>query len=132
MPYGVYGGLVAVNLPASASHITMTGAGPLAVKGGEGPTWLLAAPVTLGPGTTSTAVVTFDMPGHHGSMTVVPSARVPAGAVERQRSDLRRHCADHHQPGNRASPTMVQWPSTSCPHEMATVGAARSRPPADP
>ncbi len=33
-------GLVAANLPARASHITMTGAGPLAVKGAEGPTWV--------------------------------------------------------------------------------------------
>jgi hypothetical protein len=76
--YGGYFGLVAVNLPGAASHITMTGAGPLAVKGGEGPTWVLAAPVTIPDGARSTVVVHFQMPGHHGSMTVVPSARIPA------------------------------------------------------
>ena len=76
--YGGYFGLVAVNLPAAASHFTMTGAGPLAVRGAEGPTWMLAAPVTIPDGTTSTVVVRFEMPGHHGSMTVVPSARIPA------------------------------------------------------
>ncbi len=76
--YGGYFGLVAANLPAAASDISMTGAGPLAVKGGEGPTWVLAAPVTIADGTTSTVVVRFQMPGQHGSMTVVPSARVPA------------------------------------------------------
>jgi len=76
--YGGYFGLVAANLPASASHITMTGAGPLAVKGPEGPTWVVAAPITIPAGTTATVVVRFEMPGHHGSMTVVPSARIPA------------------------------------------------------
>ncbi len=76
--YGGYRGLISTNLPALASHITMTGAGPLAVKGAEGPTWVLAAPVVIPQGTTSTVVVRFVMPGHHGSMTVVPSARVPA------------------------------------------------------
>jgi hypothetical protein len=76
--YGGYFGLVAANLPASASHISMTGAGRLAVKGGEGPTWVVAAPLTIPQGSTSTVVVRFQMPGHHGSMTVVPSARIPA------------------------------------------------------
>jgi hypothetical protein len=76
--YGGYFGLVAVNLPGAASHITMTGAGPVAVKGGEGPTWVLAAPVTIPDGARSTVVVRFQMPGHHGSMTVVPSTRIPA------------------------------------------------------
>jgi hypothetical protein len=76
--YGGYFGLVAVNLPGSASHITMTGAGPLAIKSGEGPTWLVAAPVSVPDGTTSTVVVRFESPGRHGAMTVVPSARIPA------------------------------------------------------
>jgi hypothetical protein len=76
--YGGYRGLIAANLPAAASQITVTGAGPLAVKGGEGPTWVVAAPVTVPQGTTSTVVVRFRMPGNHGSMTLVPSARIPA------------------------------------------------------
>ena len=75
--YGGYRGLVSANLPALASHITMTGAGPLAVNGPEGPTSVIAAPVSIPQGTTSTVVVHFEMPGHHGSMTVVPSARIP-------------------------------------------------------
>lgn len=75
--YGGYRGLVAVNLPASASHLALTGAGPLAVKGAEGPTWLLAAPITVPDGARSTVVVHFLMPGSHGSMTIVPSARIP-------------------------------------------------------
>jgi hypothetical protein len=75
--YGGYRGLVSANLPARASHITVTGAGPLAVKGPEGPTWVIAAPVTIPQGATSTVVVRFVMPGSHGSMTLVPSARIP-------------------------------------------------------
>ncbi len=75
--YGGYRGLISANLPAPASHITVSGAGPLAVKGPEGPTWVVAAPVTIPQGTTSTVVVRFVMPGRHGSMTVVPSSRVP-------------------------------------------------------
>ncbi len=35
--YGGYRGLISANLPARASHITMSGAGPLAVKGAGGP-----------------------------------------------------------------------------------------------
>jgi hypothetical protein len=77
LSYGGYAGLVAVNLPASATHITMTGAGRLAVNGAEGPTWVVAAPVIIPDGATSTAVIHFVMPGSHGSMTVVPSARIP-------------------------------------------------------
>jgi len=75
--YGGYRGLVSANLPAQASRITVTGAGPLAVKGAEGPTWVVAAPVTIPQGTSSTVVIRFRMPGSHGSMTLVPSARIP-------------------------------------------------------
>ncbi len=75
--YGGYVGLVAANLPAAASHITMSGAGPLAAKGGEGPTWLIAAPVNIPAGSASTVVITFHLPTAHGTMHLVPSARVP-------------------------------------------------------
>ena len=47
-------------------------------RGPDGPTWNLAAPVSIPDGTTTTVVVRFVMPGRHGSMTVVPSARIPA------------------------------------------------------
>ena len=75
--YGGYSGLVAVNLPAAASRLSMTGTGPQAVKGAEGPTWLLAAPITIPQGATSTVTVRFVMPGSHGTMTIAPSARIP-------------------------------------------------------
>jgi hypothetical protein len=76
-PYGGYSGMVAENLPARASGITLTGAGPLAIKSAEGPTWLVAAPVTIDDGATSTVQTRFVLPGSHGSMVLVPSARIP-------------------------------------------------------
>ncbi len=76
--YGEYTGIIAENLPAAASEITLTGAGPLSAKGGEGPTWLIAAPFTVTQSATRTVVVRFHLPTTHGSMTVVPSARIPA------------------------------------------------------
>jgi hypothetical protein len=75
--YGGYTGLIAANLPAAASGITMTGAGPLAAKSAEGPTWLVAAPVTIPQGSTATVVTKFHLPGSHGAMHLVPSARIP-------------------------------------------------------
>jgi hypothetical protein len=75
--YGGYYGLVAANLPASATHIAVTGAGPLAADGGEGPTWVVAVPVTIAEGASQTVVIRFDIPGTHGSMSLVPSARIP-------------------------------------------------------
>jgi hypothetical protein len=78
VPYGSYIGLAASNLPAAATHITVSGTGPLAVKGAEGPTWLVAAPLNLSQGASATVVTRFVLPGSHGTMGVVPSARIPA------------------------------------------------------
>ena len=75
--YGDYTGIVAANLPAAASAITMTGGGALVAKGAEGPAWVVAAPVLVHQAQTSTVVVHFRLPGAHGSMTVEPSARIP-------------------------------------------------------
>ena len=55
----------------------MTGAGPLSADGAEGPTWLVAAPLVVHQGGTATVVVRFHLPTAHGTMTVMPSARVP-------------------------------------------------------
>ena len=38
----------------------------------------MAAPLDVRQGATATVVVRFRLPGTHGSMTVVPSARLPA------------------------------------------------------
>lgn len=78
LAYGDYSGIVADNLPSGATGITMTGAGALTALGPEGPTWLVAAPIILHPGAVATVVTKFHLPGPHGSMRLVPSARVPA------------------------------------------------------
>ena len=78
LAYGDWSGLVAVNLPATADGRSLTGAGPLAIEGREGPTWLLAAPLLLHAGAAADVTTRFRLPGHHGTLSVVPSARVPA------------------------------------------------------
>jgi uncharacterized protein DUF4012 len=78
LPYGAYSGLVAANVPGAAARVTMSGVPSLAVLGPDGPTWAVAALVTIPAGGTSTVAVHFVMPGRHGSMQLVPSARVPA------------------------------------------------------
>jgi hypothetical protein len=77
LPYGAYAGVVAANLPGDATHLSVTGAGPLVARGAEGPTWVLAARLVMLQGTSSTVVFHFVMPGPHGSMDLVPSARIP-------------------------------------------------------
>ncbi len=77
LPYGAYSGLVAANVPGSAMHVTMSGVPTLAVDGPDGPTRAVAALVTIPAGATSTVAVHFVLPGHQGTMQLVPSARVP-------------------------------------------------------
>ncbi len=76
--YGEYVGLVAVNLPPEASHLQVAGGAAVDALGAEGPVWLLATPVDVKPGAQQQVVVTFRLPAGHGSMTVVPSARLSA------------------------------------------------------
>jgi hypothetical protein len=75
--YGDYYGVVADNLPGTARDVSMTGTEPLSSLGPEGPSLLVAAPLTVRQGATAIVVVRFRLPGVHGSMTVVPSARIP-------------------------------------------------------
>jgi hypothetical protein len=77
--YGEYVGFLAVNLPADASSkFYATGAsGATVAWGAEGPVWLLAVPVDVKAGRSETVTVHFVMPGTHGLITVVPSARIP-------------------------------------------------------
>ncbi len=74
---GEYVGLVTVNVPGRARPPTLVSGGPLVTEGPEGPTWLVVSQVDVLPGATNDTVVTFTVPGRHGSMTVLPSARVP-------------------------------------------------------
>ncbi len=75
--YGDYEGVVADNLPGGARRVSMTGTDPLSALGPDGPTVVVAAPLTVRWGATATVVVRFLLPGTHGSMTVIPSARIP-------------------------------------------------------
>jgi hypothetical protein len=76
--YGDYSGVVTVNVPGAATGVSMTGVGPLSANGAEGPTWLMAAPIVIHQGDSATVVVRFHLAAAHGSLQVVPSARVPA------------------------------------------------------
>ncbi len=74
--YGEYTGLLAVNLPPEASHLRVAGGAAVDALGAEGPVWLLATPVDVHAGASQQIVVTFTLPPGHGSMTVVPAARL--------------------------------------------------------
>lgn len=78
--YGEYTGFLAVNIPADASSdFFATGAtGPPVAWGAEGPVWLLAVPIDIKAGRSQTVVVHFTVPGDSGTITVEPSARIPA------------------------------------------------------
>jgi len=78
LPYGAYAGVIAANIPGSARRLSVTGTSQIVAHGVEGPTWVLAGRLVLLQGQSATVVFHFTMPGKHGSMTVVPSARIPA------------------------------------------------------
>lgn len=97
--YGEYVGYVAVNLPGDVRTVAVAGGTPpRTVAGPEGPTWLEAVPVDLKAGTSARVVVTFTLPGRRGSLTVVPSARIPPVAW----AAAGRHFDD-------GRPTTVTW-----------------------
>lgn len=75
--YGEYVGLLAVNVPARATHRRVSGGLAEVIDAAEGPTWLLVSSVDVLPGRSTTLEVHFELPGRHGTVHVVPSARVP-------------------------------------------------------
>lgn len=77
LPEGQYEGLVAVNLPGSATTGTIRDVAELAAAGPDGPTRVLATPVSIMRGEERTLLVPFTLAGGHGSLRVEPSARVP-------------------------------------------------------
>ncbi len=96
--YGEYLGLVAVNLPGTATGVHVVSGPAPKVKGGEGPTWVVAVPVDLRPGHSARVVLGFRLPGAHGSLTVLPTARIPAVSW----STSSRHFTD-------SAPKAVSW-----------------------
>ena len=78
--YGEYVGIVAVNLPGDVRNVTLGVGESTAVDGPEGSTLLVGVNVDLLPETSRQVTINFSLPQTHGSLTVLPSARVPAGS----------------------------------------------------
>ena len=76
--YGEYVGVATVNLPGYARDISSPSAHSVVASGPEGPTNLEGATIDILEGATQHITFTFVLPEAHGSMTVVPSARIPA------------------------------------------------------
>jgi hypothetical protein len=75
--YGEYVGIATVNLPDDARDISTPSNASVVVSGREGPTILEGAKIDILAGATQHITFHFVLPGSHGSMTVVPSARIP-------------------------------------------------------
>lgn len=75
---GQYQGIVAVNVPGIATRTRIDGAERLVAAGPDGPTRVVAAPITLDRGADLAVTVRFRLPPGQRSVRVEPSARVPA------------------------------------------------------
>ena len=75
--YGEYTGIATVNLPGDARDISSPSAPSVVTSGPEGPTILEGATLDILAGATQHITFNFVLPDVHGSMTVVPSARIP-------------------------------------------------------
>ncbi len=78
LPPGGYEGILSFNLPGRARQASVTGYRTLVAAGPEGPMSVLAVPVDVAQGSTRHYQAVFDLAGRHGSVTVMPSARIPA------------------------------------------------------
>jgi hypothetical protein len=76
--YGEYVGVATVNLPGYARDISSPSAHSVVASGPEGPTDVEGATIDILEGATQHITFNFVLPEEHGSMTVVPSARIPA------------------------------------------------------
>jgi Protein of unknown function (DUF4012) len=74
--YGEYVGIATVNLPGDARDITSPSNSSVVASGPEGPTVLEGANLDILAGATQSITFNFVLPEAHGSMTVVPSARI--------------------------------------------------------
>ena len=75
--YGQYVGIATVNLPGYARQISSPSARSVVASGTEGPTILEGTTVDIPQGGTQQITFNFVLPEAHGTMTVVPSARIP-------------------------------------------------------
>lgn len=74
---GEYVGLLAVNVAGNAASPQLQGQTMYAAYGPEGPTFLMAVPVDLKRGQSRDFEVRFGIASPHGSLRVVPTARIP-------------------------------------------------------
>jgi hypothetical protein len=74
--YGEYVGIATVNLPGYARAITSPSNRSVVASGAEGPTLVEGATMDILAGATQRITFHFVLPEAHGSMTVVPSARI--------------------------------------------------------
>jgi hypothetical protein len=70
--------LLSVNLPAKADAVTVEGRETFAAAGPDGPTKVVAVPVTIKKGSAQSVVFRFRLPADRPPLRVEPSARVPA------------------------------------------------------
>ena len=75
---GDYLGLVSVSMPGVATDVGIDASPEVNVYGRDGPTIQVAVQKAVRRGGRTTVVVHFRLPGVHGSLSVVASARVPA------------------------------------------------------
>ena len=74
--YGEYVGIATVNLPGYARDVSTPSNSSVVTSGPEGPTLLEGANIAINQGATQSITFSFVLPEAHGSMTVVPSARI--------------------------------------------------------
>lgn len=74
---GEYVGLVAVSLPGDSRSASFVGLDTLAVAGADGPTTVLATPISLRPGASTVLVARAGLPPERSIVVVEPGARVP-------------------------------------------------------
>ncbi len=75
--YGEYVGIATVNFPGDVRHLSSPSARSVVTNGTEGPTLLVGATVDIPAGATQSITFHFVLPQEQGSLTVVPSARIP-------------------------------------------------------
>ncbi len=73
---GGHRAIVAVDLPAGATDVTLEGA-KLTLRGGDGPAQVVAGQVDVGPGATVEVSVHARLPASSTSLVIEPSARIP-------------------------------------------------------
>jgi hypothetical protein len=75
--YGEYVGIATVNLPGYVRHVSTPSTRTVVTSGPEGPTLLVANSVDIPAGATRKVTYNFELPEAHGTLRVVPSARIP-------------------------------------------------------